>query len=166
MTISVTTPTILQHLLQFIYIPIAANPKLVTTRSDNQFSKTMPRINWAGLCLFKWELLLGWVRPHCILYIVVYYSYQMALKTLAVAALAATSYASPLIQSRVANTSYTNSNGLTFSQFNHSRPNVTLLATGTVQDFAIPDAQLTKQAVQSPAQATTKPQQPAMNPAH
>lgn len=166
MTISVTTPTILQHLLQFIYIPIAANPKLVTTRSDNQFSKMMPRINWAGLCLFKWELLLGWVRPHCILYIVVYYSYQNGPQDTCRCCLS--SYQLCLSSDPVpcTNTSYTNSNGLTFSQFNHSRPNVTLLATGTVQDFSIPDAQLTKQAVQSPAQATTKPQQPAMNPAH
>lgn len=49
---------------------------------------------------------------------------------LAVAALAATSYASPLIHSRATNTSYTNSNGLTFNHFNASLPNITLLATG------------------------------------
>lgn len=53
-----------------------------------------------------------------------------SLQTLAVSALVATSYASPLIHSRASNTSYTNSNGLKFNHFNGSLPNVTLLATG------------------------------------
>ncbi|OQD90413.1 hypothetical protein PENANT_c001G05743 [Penicillium antarcticum] len=53
------------------------------------------------------------------------------LNTFLVSALAATSYASPLIQARASNnTSYTNSNGLKFNHFNASLPNVTLLATG------------------------------------
>ncbi|KAJ5357302.1 hypothetical protein N7541_004460 [Penicillium brevicompactum] len=53
-----------------------------------------------------------------------------SLHTLAVSALVATSYASPLIHSRASNTSYTNSNGLKFNHFNGSLPNITLLATG------------------------------------
>jgi hypothetical protein len=52
------------------------------------------------------------------------------LQTIAISALAITSYASPLIYPRAANTSYTNSNGLTFNHFNGSLPNVTILATG------------------------------------
>jgi L-asparaginase len=60
------------------------------------------------------------------------------LNTFLVSALAATSYASPLIQARASNnTSYTNSNGLKFNQFNASLPNVTLLATGTYHPFVI-----------------------------
>jgi L-asparaginase len=53
-----------------------------------------------------------------------------SLRTRAVSALAVTTYASPLISPRAANTSYTNSNGLTFNHFNSSLPNVTILATG------------------------------------
>ncbi|KGO61415.1 L-asparaginase, type II [Penicillium expansum] len=52
------------------------------------------------------------------------------LQTLAFSALAITSYASPLIYPRAANTSYTNSNGLTFNHFDNSLPNITILATG------------------------------------
>lgn len=55
----------------------------------------------------------------------------LLLKTLAISALAVTSYASPLIHARASNTSYTNSNGLKFNHFDASLPNVTLLATGT-----------------------------------
>ncbi|KAJ5770605.1 uncharacterized protein N7511_002656 [Penicillium nucicola] len=51
--------------------------------------------------------------------------------TCLVSALAATGYASSLIQARASNnTSYTNSNGLKFNNFNTSLPNITLLATG------------------------------------
>ncbi|KAJ5227239.1 uncharacterized protein N7469_007245 [Penicillium citrinum] len=55
---------------------------------------------------------------------------RLLFNTLAVSALAATSYASPIIHSRASNTSYTNSNGLKFNHFDASLPNVTLLATG------------------------------------
>ncbi|KAJ5973640.1 hypothetical protein N7481_010850 [Penicillium waksmanii] len=54
----------------------------------------------------------------------------LLLNTLAISALAVTSYASPLIHARASNTSYTNSNGLKFNHFDASLPNVTLLATG------------------------------------
>lgn len=54
-------------------------------------------------------------------------------QTLALSALVATGYASPLINSRASNTSYTNSNGLKFNHFNGSLPNITLLATGPYQ---------------------------------
>lgn len=50
--------------------------------------------------------------------------------TIAISALAATAYSSPLIQARASNTSYTNSNGLKFNHFDASLPNITLLATG------------------------------------
>jgi L-asparaginase len=55
------------------------------------------------------------------------------IQSLAISALVATSYASPLIHSRASNTSYTNSNGLKFDNFNGSLPNVTLLATGAYE---------------------------------
>jgi hypothetical protein len=90
------------------------------------------------------------------------------LNTLLVSALAATSYASPLVHARASNnTSYTNSNGLKFNQFNSSLPNVTLLATGTHDPLSYKETSILIQiqAAQSPAQATTKPQQQATNPA-
>jgi hypothetical protein len=90
------------------------------------------------------------------------------LNTFLVSALAATSYASPLIQARASNTSYTNSNGLKFNQFNASLPNVTLLATGTYHTLSYEEVSILTQikAAPSPAQATIKPQQQATNPAH
>lgn len=59
----------------------------------------------------------------------------ITIQTLAISALVTTSYASPLIYPRAVNTSYTNSNGLTFSHFNGSLPNVTILATGKYENI-------------------------------
>lgn len=57
----------------------------------------------------------------------------MGFKTLVISALAATGAASPLFPRAGANNTHVNSNGLKFSHFNHTLPNVTIFATGELR---------------------------------